>query len=225
MRSSYSRNVGHCRQIDTETVARSYPRTWRRWIARWSTAGSEQFDRKPEKHRGVLCSIDRPPVDRETQDDISGTGGVALKEEDPSVDTSVAIGGVEDLLEFVRSSVLAGPRPFSFAFHERSLRSVLVSECCTHPYVNSAVSGATVMCHAGDITTMCHTLYTTVMCHLGNTTAVCCIECTTVTRPIAYTTVSCLVLNEQRSCLGESAAVVAMYMRMRRIFVGRCLVL
>lgn len=38
------------------------------------------------------------------------------------VDTSVAIGGVEELLEFVRSSVLAGPRPFSFAFHEQSLR-------------------------------------------------------------------------------------------------------
>lgn len=79
----------------------------------------------------MLCSIDRPPVIRETQDTITGTGGVALREEDPSVDTSVAIGGVEDLLEFVRSSVLSGPRPFSFAFHERSLRSVLVSAAPT----------------------------------------------------------------------------------------------
>ncbi|CAM9201887.1 unnamed protein product [Laminaria digitata] len=115
--------------IETETSARPCPMTWRRWtrwIPRWSTAGSGQFDLKPAEHRGVLCSIDRPPVLRETQDDISGTGGVAVGAEDLSVDTtvetSVAIGGVEDLLEFVRSSVLAGPRPFSFAFHERSLR-------------------------------------------------------------------------------------------------------
>ena len=39
-----------------------------------------------------------------------------------NVDTSIVVGGVEELLEFVRSSVLAGPRPFSFAFHEQSLR-------------------------------------------------------------------------------------------------------
>ena len=82
-------------------------------------------------HRGVLCSIDRPPVLGETQGGVSGAGGGgALGGKDFSVgatvDTSVAIGGVEDLLEFVRSSVLAGPRPSSFAFHERSLRSVLL---------------------------------------------------------------------------------------------------
>eukprot|EP00904_Undaria_pinnatifida_P007514 jgi/Undpi1/3893/HiC_scaffold_16.g07261.m1 len=113
--------------IETEVTAQPCPRTLRRWIPCWSSAKKKKLDLKPAVHRGVLCSIDRPPVLGETQGGVSGAGGGgALGGEDFSVgatvDTSVAIGGVEDLLEFVRSSVLAGPRPSSFAFHERSLR-------------------------------------------------------------------------------------------------------
>lgn len=52
----------------------------------------------------------------------SAGGGVASAPAADAPDTRVTIGGVEELLEFVRSSVLAGPRPFSFAFHEQSLR-------------------------------------------------------------------------------------------------------
>lgn len=137
----------------------------------------------------MLCSIDRPPVVRETQDNLSGTEGVALREEGPSVDTSVAIGGVEDLLEFVRSSVLAGPRPFSFAFHERSLRSVLV-KCCAHHVVIPGVSVSTAMCHAGDTTVMFHTEYGTAMCHVGDTTVMCrCWRCNDHVWCTAYTTI------------------------------------
>lgn len=48
----------------------------------------------------------------------------ATVEKDTTIenDTAVRIGGVEDLLEFVRDSLLAGPRPFSLAFHEQGLR-------------------------------------------------------------------------------------------------------
>lgn len=74
-----------------------------------------------------MCSIDSAPVT------AAGDGAPTPRHRDAArlasgdsdvgvVDTSVAIGGVEELLEFVRSSVLAGPRPFSFAFHEQSLR-------------------------------------------------------------------------------------------------------
>lgn len=96
----------------------------------------------------MLCSIDRAPaadvntprrrqqqdasLERTKQITVDGkwtkdvavgdpTGGAAAAPT-AATDTSVAIGGVEELLEFVRSHVLAGPRPFSFAFHEQSLR-------------------------------------------------------------------------------------------------------
>lgn len=92
--------------------------------------------------RAVLCSIDVSPaaaavaagnkVQQQQQDDDRTNGEYPRVGKDPAFgddgvgvdveDTSVTIGGVEELLEFVRSSVLAGPRPFSFAVHEQSLR-------------------------------------------------------------------------------------------------------
>lgn len=82
---------------------------------------------RPPDYPAVLCSIDRAPAPVETDaaHDTTVHEGVTVRVKEPAVDTSVAIGGVEELLEFVRSSVLAGPRPFSFAFHERSLRLVM----------------------------------------------------------------------------------------------------
>lgn len=75
----------------------------------------------------MLCSIDLAPAAsgqvRRGDGDAAGSSMVGPKY--PAGDTAVAIGGVDELLEFVRSSVLAGPRPFSFAFHEQALRLVL----------------------------------------------------------------------------------------------------
>lgn len=71
-----------------------------RWLCHKEESSSEQV-----QHPVVVCNI--------TSGNDSGTLGV---------DESVTIGGVEDLMEFVRTSVLAGPRHFSFAYHERSLR-------------------------------------------------------------------------------------------------------
>lgn len=81
----------------------------------------------------MLCSVDLAPAASEQvlpgagdgDGHVSGLGMVGPK--DPTGDTTaVAIGGVDELLEFVRSSVLAGPRPFSFAFHEQALRCLVV---------------------------------------------------------------------------------------------------
>ncbi|CAN0498228.1 unnamed protein product, partial [Ectocarpus sp. 12 AP-2014] len=69
----------------------------------------------------VLCSIDLAEADDKTQAQGPAAGGhLSPAEESPAAvaDTGVAIGGVDELLEFVRTSVLAGPRPFSFAFHQ-----------------------------------------------------------------------------------------------------------
>lgn len=93
-------------------------------------------NREGKSHRrAVLCSISIPPAAAvaaaaaaidETQQQQNGPtiGKYPTVGDDgiDGVDTSVTIGGVEELLEFVRSSILAGPRPFSFAFHEQSLR-------------------------------------------------------------------------------------------------------
>lgn len=116
------------------------------WIPRWlcgssrarSTASPSSTATENPRPRAVLCSIDSAPGT------AAGGGGRAqtqtrapqhressrrrarrLAAGGSTADaggTSVAIGGVEELVEFVRSSVLAGPRPFSFAFHEQSLR-------------------------------------------------------------------------------------------------------
>lgn len=74
----------------------------------------------------VLCSIDLAPADDDkTQaQGPAASGHLSAAGESPVAiaDARVSIGGVDELLEFVRTSVLAGPRPFSFAFHEQSLR-------------------------------------------------------------------------------------------------------
>lgn len=86
------------------------------WLChRGREASSEQVE-----HPAVVCSITQtsPVVDPENGgiEHVPGTFGRGESGE------SVPIGGVEDLMEFVRTSVLAGPRHFSFAYHERSLR-------------------------------------------------------------------------------------------------------
>ena len=100
----------------------NFPRRWRRVLSRLLCG--ERGKSSPEQavqHTAVLCSISQAPsasarADGRTEADVDLAA--------PPVDAqeSVPIGGAEELLTFVRTSVLAGPRPYSFAFHERSLR-------------------------------------------------------------------------------------------------------
>eukprot|EP00752_Nemacystus_decipiens_P009129 g8153.t1 len=121
------------------------PRRRSSWLPQWlcgssrsrsSPASSSSAKQDPTatakpRPRAVLCSINSSPVAAVAPGDRAPTptaqngaesrvsvGGSPVD----VADTSVAIGGAEELLEFVRNSVLAGPRPFSFAFHEQSLR-------------------------------------------------------------------------------------------------------
>lgn len=80
----------------------------------------------PSRHSTVLCSISRTHIsggDPKDHGELLVAGSPAT--ENGLIDPSIAIGGVDDLMDFVRDSVLAGPRPFSFGFHEKSLRCVL----------------------------------------------------------------------------------------------------
>ncbi|CAM9141109.1 unnamed protein product [Ectocarpus sp. 4 AP-2014] len=112
---------------------RDSPRRRRPWIPRWFGGSAGRRKQSPPGVRAgetaprsaVLCSIDLAEADDKTQAQGAAAGGhLSAAEESPAAvaDTGVAIGGVDELLEFVRTSVLAGPRPFSFAFHEQSLR-------------------------------------------------------------------------------------------------------
>ncbi|CBN76987.1 Thioredoxin reductase [Ectocarpus siliculosus] len=111
---------------------RASPRRRRPWIPRWFGGSAGRRKQSPQggpagetaPRSAVLCSIDRAPADDKTQAQGPAAGGhLSAAEESPAAvaNTRVAIGGVDELLEFVRTSVLAGPRPFSFAFHEQSL--------------------------------------------------------------------------------------------------------
>lgn len=122
------------------------------WIPRWLCGSPRARRSQPlptpppdpgdkPRPRPVLCSINLAPVATAGAATAAGdksrapqrwgalrrrakrsAGGVASTSAADAPGTRVTIGGVEELLEFVRSSVLAGPRPFSFAFHEQSLR-------------------------------------------------------------------------------------------------------
>lgn len=87
---------------------------WTIPLPRWLCHKGGETSSEQVRHPAVVCSIKQtsPVVDPGNEDDPGTLGG----------DESVPIGGVEDLMEFVRTSVLAGPRHFSFAYHERSLR-------------------------------------------------------------------------------------------------------
>ncbi|CAM9214177.1 unnamed protein product [Ectocarpus fasciculatus] len=112
------------------------PRRRKPWIPRWFGGSAGRRKKSPPggpagetaPRSAVLCSIDLAPANDETQaqqrQGPAARGRLSAAGESSAVvaDTRVAIGGVDELLEFVRSSVLAGPRPFSFAFHEQSLR-------------------------------------------------------------------------------------------------------
>ena len=100
----------------------NFPRRWRRLLSRLRCG--ERGKSSPEQavqHTAVPCSISQAPsAGAGANERIETDVDLAAMPDD--VQESVPIGGAEELLAFVRTSVLAGSRPYSFAFHEQSLR-------------------------------------------------------------------------------------------------------
>lgn len=89
-------------------------------MPRWFSKNRSPALDPPSQYPPVVCSLEGYSGSSTVHGDAERGEASSLK--DVPIEDTVAIGGVEDLLEFVRSSVLAGPRPLSIGFHKRSLR-------------------------------------------------------------------------------------------------------
>lgn len=100
------------------------PPNQQRWLPRWLShfADLPRAIKPSRIFPPVRCSVECWAGSGSAPGETGGLGGEG--DDDAAPENHVVIGGMEELLGFVRGSVLAGPRPVSPAFHQDSLRYV-----------------------------------------------------------------------------------------------------